>query len=503
MRKNAVSKGLLITGVGIALLAMSGAIEIKVQFQPKNAIAGIFSKAEETPPASTTREPFWEDHSGSQATHGSVATGFADLAEHVMPAVVNIKTSKTVTRSQMPNPFEDFFGPGFPNPHGWNQGERKQIVRSLGTGFVISSDGYIVTNNHVVEDVDSIVVAFRDGSELDAEIVGRDPKTDIGLIRVKPKAPLQAIPLGNSEAMRPGDWVIAIGNPFGLGHTVTAGIISAKGRIIGEGPYDNFIQTDAAINPGNSGGPLINLDGEVIGINTAINPRANTIGFAVPINMAKEVLPQLREQGHVTRGWLGVIIQPITPDLAKSFGLETTRGALINGVAPDGPAAEAGFKVGDIILEFDGKKIEHMEDLPRIVANTPVGQKLKVLVLRDGKEKTLQVTIGKLQEQEVAQEQAPSGAENLEEFGISAQKLTPEIAEQLGIPEKEGVLITDIAGGSTAEEAGLMRGDVVLEANRVAVHNPNELREQIRASKNGALLYVRRGDVTLFLALKP
>jgi serine protease Do len=287
--------------------------------------------------------------------------------------VVNIRTSKTVSRSEapmFPGPFGPFFGgPGMEDFFGGPRGEFK--VPSLGSGFVISADGYIVTNNHVVEDVDEIEVGFADGSEYEAEVVGRDPATDIALIRVKAENGLPSLPLGDSRELRPGDWVIAIGNPFGLEHTVTAGIVSAlHRRNLGAGRYDDFIQTDAAINPGNSGGPLINAAGEVVGINTAIRQGANTIGFAVPINMAKDVLPSLRASGFVTRGWLGVVIQRITPELQEAMELESDAGALVSRVDPKGPAKKAGIERGDVIIRFNDSPIEEMDELPRIVAAT-------------------------------------------------------------------------------------------------------------------------------------
>jgi len=508
MMRTELGKGLLFAAVPLALLVTSGVLELSVELKPNLAGAGLFS-GEETKNETGAEKSFWQEGRALPAPAQPPAgapLSFAALAEAVSPAVVNIKTSKTITRGggapEEFNPFEEFFPPGFEFFHKGMPQPRKQVIPSLGSGFVISTDGYIVTNNHVVEDVDSIIVAFQNGEELDAKVVGRDPKTDIALIRVESNGELTALPLGDSNAMRSGDWVIAIGNPFGLGHTVTAGIISAKGRIIGQGPYDNFIQTDTAINPGNSGGPLINLAGEVIGINTAINPRANTIGFAVPINMAKDVLPQLRTTGHVTRGWLGVIIQPVTPELAESFGLEEAQGALINGVAPGGPAEGAGFEVGDIILRFDGTDIARMEDLPRVVAGTPIGKKVDVLVLRNGKQKTLRVSIGELEEDALA-EASPSDMQELEDLGIRAQTLTPEIAEQLGVEEEHGVVVTDVGPASPADQAGLRRGDVILEANRQPVHSVGDLREQLAESEKGALLFVRRGEMTLFVSLKP
>ena len=347
---NRLGNWLLFISATMVLLVASGVINVDVILRDnsaravglQDAIDALRGTQEEEAEVAAAAEPFWTDRkSAPPATGFGVPMNFADLAERASPAVVNIQTSKTVTQQapRVPRQFEEFFG----GPLGELFERRQRTVPSLGTGFVISEDGYIVTNNHVVADVDTIKVAFNDGLELEAVIVGRDPKTDIALIRVETTEKLVALPLGDSAKVRPGDWVVAIGNPFGLEHTVTAGIVSAKGRNIGQGPYDDFIQTDAAINPGNSGGPLLNLQGEVIGINTAINPRANTIGFAVPINMAKAILPQLRTDGHVTRGWLGVVIQDVTPEIAEAFDLEDHKGALVSKVIPDGPADAAGM----------------------------------------------------------------------------------------------------------------------------------------------------------------
>jgi len=348
--------------------------------------------------------------------------------------------------------------------------------------------------------VDKIVVAFNSGEELEATVVGRDPKTDIALIKVEAAAPLEALILGDSDVVRPGEWVVAIGNAFGLEHTVTAGIVSAKHRSFRQGSYEDFIQTDAAINPGNSGGPLLNLRGEVIGINTAINPRANTIGFAVPINMAKQVLPMLRADGHVTRGWLGVVIQGITPELASEFGLADETGALVSRVLPDGPAESAGLKAGDVILEFDGQGIDEWGDLPRVVAGTSVSKKVEVVVVRGGKRKTLKVKVGTLEEPELANAPGESGGARV--FGLSAQDLTPEIAQQLGVAESSGVVITDVRPGSPAAKADLRRGDVIVEVDREKVQDLRDLRSKLESADERVLMLITRGDATLFIPMK-
>jgi len=503
MKTARIGSILLYTATAVILLTGFGVLDVHVTWRDNvaQAIDLFGSKKAEEPAAAT--EPFWRENGGQAEAMvpSGVPSSFADLAEKSSPGVVNIQTSKTVRGQAFPR-MEDFF---FGIPHGGFGQEYEHKIPSLGSGFVISSDGFIVTNNHVVEDVDSIKVAFEDGSELDAEVVGRDPKTDIALIRVKPAKDLFALPLGDSAVVRPGEWVVAIGNPFGLEHTVTAGIVSAKHRIIGQGSYDDYIQTDAAINPGNSGGPLLNLKGEVIGINTAINPRANTIGFAVPINMAKQVLPQLRAKGSVTRGWLGVVIQHITPELTEAMNLADEKGALVSKVAPDGPAEKAGIEHGDVIVEFDGKPVDDWNELPRIVAATPVGSKVDVVVLRDGKRKTFEVVVGTLEEESVAA--AAGGEEGGPEngaaaFGLRVQDLTPEIADQLGVDADKGVLITAVEPGSPADEAGLRRGDLILEVDRNEVNDSGALRKRLEDAKNRALLLVRRGDATIFVPLK-
>lgn len=445
-----------------------------------------------------TNEAFWETENEIAApTPSPTLTGFADLAEQVSPGVVSIRTTQMISGgAQFPHRFEEFF------PFPFRGGDGRPRKRdAAGSGFVISSDGYIVTNNHVIEGMDEITVAFKDGTELKASVVGRDPKTDIALIKVDPDEELAALALGDSDIIRPGDWVVAIGNPFGLEHTVTAGIVSAVHRrdVIG-GSYDDFIQTDAAINPGNSGGPLINLSGEVIGINTAINPRANTIGFTVPINMAKNILPQLRGQGKVTRGWLGVVIQGITPELAESFDLNNEFGALVSKVLPDSPAQEAGIERGDVIVEFNNKQIKEWRELPRLVGETPVETPVDVVVIRNSDRKTVQVKIGTLEEPELAQ--TGKTGSSLAEFGLRAQNLTPQLAEQLGLEDDNGVVITEVQPGSPAEESGLQRGDVIVEVDRKEVASMGELQSRLGGAEKTVLVLIRRGDSTLYVPLK-
>jgi serine protease Do len=431
---------------------------------------------------------------------------FVTLAKKLSPVVVNISTTQVSGGGQgMPSPFgeddpfSEFWKKFFGNP--LPRGPQRQ--KSLGSGFIIDRDGFILTNNHVVENAERIVVKLSDGREFDAKVVGRDSKTDIAVIKINDKGNLPVASLGDSDKVEVGEWTMAIGNPFGLDNTVTAGIVSAKDRHIGAGPYDNFIQTDASINPGNSGGPLINLRGEVVGINTAIFSRTGGnigIGFAIPINLAKELVPQLKSKGKVTRGWLGVVIQKVTPDLAESLGLDQARGALVANVAKDGPAERAGVKVGDVIVEFDGKEVRDSNELPILVARTPVDRKARLKVLRDKKEVTLTVTIGELKDEEVVASATEKG-----DLGLTVQRLTPQIAESLGLERVEGLVITAVEPGSAGEEAGLRRGDVILEMDRKAVRNLAEYRKALEGVKKGKgiLFLVRRGESTLFLALKP
>jgi len=440
------------------------------------------------------------------------APNFADLAERLNPSVVNISTTQVVRgqqRRQVPrfpfpspfgerDPFEEFFERFF----GGEGPQRELRRRSLGSGFIINREGYIVTNNHVVENASDIKISLSDKEEFDAKVIGRDPKTDVALIKIEAKKDLPATPLGDSGKLRVGEWVVAIGNPFGLGHTVTSGIVSAKGRIIGAGPYDDFIQTDASINPGNSGGPLFNLNGEVVGINTAIVASGQGIGFAIPINVAKDLLLQLREKGRVTRGWLGVQVQQVTPELAKSFGLDRERGALVADVVPDTPAERAGIERGDVIVEFNGRKIEHMNDLPRVVASTQPGADVEVKVLRKGQEKMVRVKVSEMSEERVAR----GGGGTIEEgLGMTVQELTPEIARSLGLSETRGVVVSNVEDESPAGEAGIQRGDVIVEVNQKKVSNLREYRAALgrTGGTESWLFLVRRGNNVLYVALKP
>ena len=438
----------------------------------------------------------------------SAPKSFADLVAKVQNTVVNISTTHVVrTRPFMPpfGPhFKDFFGDQFDDFFEKFFGEIPQgkiKTKSLGSGVIIDKKkGYILTNNHVVAKADEIKVRLTNDKIYDAKIVGRDPKTDIALIQIENAKDLpQEAKLGDSDAIRVGDWVIAIGNPFGLGHTVTAGIISAKGRIIGAGPYDDFLQTDAAINPGNSGGPLFNMKGEVIGINTAIVAHGQGIGFAIPSNMAKAIAEQLIKTGKVVRGWLGVMIQEITPELADSIGYKGNKGALIADVLDKGPAKKAGLKRGDVILKFDNKVIDNAHTLSRVVSSTPPGKKVKLVIWRDGKEKTVEVKIGTM---------PAEGSEELAstetDWGFKVQELTPDLAEEFGWSKKEkGLIVTEVEPGTPASVAGLKKGDLIKEVNRKSVRNLEQYRKAIRRGKKGKLLLlVKRKKYTFYMLLK-
>ncbi|BCB95713.1 peptidase [Dissulfurispira thermophila] len=430
---------------------------------------------------------------------------FADLAEKTKPAVVNISTEKTI---RIPgSPFRHFFGPDEPFGDFFRRffdediPDRELKQQSLGSGFIIDKDGYIITNNHVVEGADEIKVKLADGREFKAKVIGRDPKTDLALIKITTVFKnLPVLPLGDSDKVRVGDWVLAIGNPFGLEHTVTQGIISATGRVIGSGPYDNFLQTDAPINPGNSGGPLINLKGEVIGINTAIIASGQGIGFAIPSNMAKSVVSQLKEKGKVVRGWIGVSVQTVTPDIAQSFGLKESKGALVGDVVSGSPAEKAGIERGDVIIAFNGKDIKQMSDLPRLVAEVPVGKTVDIRVIRDGKEIDLKITVAELTEEKLMA-QMPVSDESL---GMRVDDITAKWARQFRIKDKSGVLVIDVLSGSLADMSGIRPGDVIKEINRKPVRNLNDYEVAMkRVTKGGSvLLLIKRGGQTFYASIK-
>jgi serine protease Do len=371
----------------------------------------------------------------------------------------------------------------------------------LGSGFIIDKSGYIVTNNHVVENATAIKVSLSDMEEFDAKVVGRDPQTEVALIKIEAQRDLPVAPLGDSDQLRVGEWVVAIGNPFGLGQTVTAGIASAKGRTIGAGAYDDFIQTDASINPGNSGGPLLNLHGEVIGINTAIVATGQGISFAIPINLAKEVLGQLRDKGHVTHGFVGIQVDQVAPELARSFGLERPRGAVVTHVDQGSPSAQAGVQAGDIIVEFDGQLIGDKHDLPRLVGNTPPGSVVGMRVIRQGREHMVHVNVGGMPEEP---RQVPGETAAGAVLGLTVQELRSGIAHGLDLPALQAVVVTDVEEGSPADEGGLSRGDLILEVNRQQVTDLHTFRTALDsiATMKSVLFLIRRGENTLFVALQ-
>lgn len=456
-------------------------------------------------------QSFWKEKGEKTEPAQFEPNSFVRLAKELNPVVVNISTTQVVKQKPMvpfpefKNPFEDFFGDEFRN---FGEAPEREFKRqSLGSGFIINKEGYILTNNHVVENAEEIIVTLSDKKEKEykAKVVGKDVRLDVALIKIDANGDLPVAALGDSDKLDIGEWVMAIGNPFGLGHTVTAGIVSAKGRVIGAGPYDNFIQTDAAINPGNSGGPLFNLKGEVVGINTAIIAGGQGVGFATPINMAKDVLLQLKEKGKVTRGWIGVSIQEVTPDLAKSFGLKDKQGALVSSVNKDEPADKAGIKPGDIIVEFDGKEINEVSDLPRTVASITPGKTAKIKVIRDGKEKILTITISKMKEEE--ESAAVEGKEETapeKKLGFSVQSITPEIAKRMDLKDAEGVIVSQVKPDSPAGLAGIKSGDIIKEVNRREIKNIKEYKEAMKAiSKDDTVLFrIVRGGNTFYVAIK-
>jgi serine protease Do len=444
----------------------------------------------------------WAKPWGQTATPES----FSTLAETVSPAVVNISTVKTVKGGgpvfrhfyQSPwgneDPFKDFFEKFF-----GDEQQREYKQRSLGSGFIIDKEGYIVTNNHVIADADEIKVKLNSGKEYDAKIIGRDPGTDIALIKIKADSHYSVVNLGDSDALKVGEWVVAIGSPFGLEHTVTAGIVSAKGRVIGSGPYDDFIQTDASINPGNSGGPLINMKGNVVGINTAIIAGGQGIGFAVPVNIAKGVIKQLKEEGEVTRGWLGVGIQDINDEMAEYYGVKGKKGVLVSEVFPGDPADKAGIRTKDIILEINGQKIETSRELTRIIADFHVGEAVKITVLRDGKEKTFTVKIAKREETERVSRSIPNKEQDA--FGIGVSNLTPEIARRLNLQETEGVVVTGVQPKSQGEDKGVKTRDIIKEINHQSINTVDDYENAIRKVKKGDTfsMLIKRADSGFFV----
>ena len=452
---------------------------------------------------SGAKAPIWTERASAQ-TAQIQAPDWVRLSKEAKPAVVNIST-KLKAESPVPpqfrgrpdeNQFDEFFKRFF------DEGPRRP-VRAGGSGVIVNANGYIVTNNHVVENAADIQVKLDDGRELPATVVGRDAKTDLALLKIDATG-LPVIPLGDSTALQVGEPVMAIGNPFGLEQTVTTGIVSATGRVIGSGPYDNFIQTDASINPGNSGGPLINARGEVIGINTAIFSRTGGsvgIGFAVPSSLAKTVITQLADHGTVERGWLGVSIQPLTKELASSFKRGDTSGALVSEVIQGSPADKAGVKSGDVIVEFNGKKVTKATDLPGLVADVPVGRDVPVVVMRDGAEQRLNAHIAKLSDE--SQPKVAAESDGKGKLGLSVQPVTPPIARELGLKVKEGVLVRDVVEGGRAAEAGIRAGDVIVEVDRLPVRTIEDFKARLekQAKDTPVVMLVNRDGQTMYVAI--
>ena len=452
--------------------------------------------------------------------------GISDVAERVIDAVVNISTSQKVEARNTPMPqlpndpqldelFRDFFNRrGQNDPQNRERGPRR--VNSLGSGFVIDAAGIVVTNNHVIAEADEITVILNDGTRLKAELIGKDQKTDLALLRVKPDKPLKAVKFGDSEKLRLGEWVIAIGNPFSLGGTVTAGIVSARNRDINSGPYDNYIQTDASINRGNSGGPLFNLEGEVVGVNTAIiSPSGGSIGigFAVPSKTALPVIDQLKQFGETRRGWLGVRIQQVTDEIAESLKISPPRGALVAGIDDKGPAKPAGIEPGDVIIKFDGKDIKEMRDLPRVVADTPIGKQTPVIIIRKGKEETKTVTLGRLEDGEKVAAADPKGDAAPDKgvvkktLGIELANMSDDLRKRYKIKDSvKGVVITGIDANSPAADKRLSAGDVIVEIAQEAVANADDLQSKIDklkkdGRKSALMLVAGAGGELRFVAL--
>ncbi len=442
-----------------------------------------------------------------QAFARSAPESFADLAEQVLPAVVNVSSTQKVPQDQQMQDLDEMFrdfldrrdGEPEPGPRGGT---------SLGSGFIIDPAGYIVTNNHVIENADEIMVLTHDNEELKATIVGRDEKTDLALLKVDAGKPLPFVKWGDSDALRVGDWVMAIGNPFGLGGTVTAGILSARQRDINSGPYDDYMQTDASINRGNSGGPMFNMDGEVVGINTAIfSPSGGSvgIGFAIPSNLAKPIFDQIRQFGKPKRGWLGVRIQTVSPELAEGLRLKDSKGALVASVTKDGPADKAGIKQGDVVLKFDGKEITQMRGLPRVVAETPTGKQADVVIWRKGEQVTLKVMVGELTEEaeQKTLESAlppPGKATTVELLGVKLSAITDELRQKFEIPDDAtGVVVTEVDAGGSGAETDLRAGDVIVEVDQKPVNSPDDVAQRVKAAQDNGyrvvtLLVNRGGD---------
>ncbi|MCD5390289.1 DegQ family serine endoprotease [candidate division NPL-UPA2 bacterium] len=502
----------LLVGLGIGLSlnfsANSGVRnEEIIQAAPLGAVPLGSERAEAVSPPATSPRSLEE-----------IENPFIKVFESVKPAVVQVKTERVVTiRHRDPfrdferffeGPFEDFF-PEFFGRRRRRERQREEPRQErregpLGSGFIIDEEGYILTSYHVIEGVEEIKVKLPgEGKEFKAEVIGIDPKTDVALIKIEAGRPLPVVKLGDSDKLRVGEWAIAIGSPFRLEHSMTVGVISGKGRAgFGITHYEDFIQTDASINFGNSGGPLVNIRGEAIGVNTfIISPyMAQGLGFAVPINMVKDILPQLRERGRVVRGWLGVSIQPVTKDLAEVLELPDTKGALVSDLIKGGPAEKAGIVEGDVIREFDGKPIDSVRELQREVARTEVGKKVKVKIIREGKEKTLNVTIGEMPTEEELQDRIDERLRG--QLGLSVKNITEEVARRYDLTDREGVLVTEVKPGSPAHR-NVRPGDIIKEVNRERIKNTDDFNKAMAEVKAGqkVLLHIRRGRFALYVVL--
>jgi serine protease Do len=463
------------------------------------AVAAVIAIISERGFGASATAPLWTDRPIIARPVARERLPWVELAGRLKPAVVNVNTKRTeqgLPKLQGDGSLDQFFGQSFRDlpPH---------TVRSLGSGFLINPDGYVVTNNHVVDGATEIRVKLSDGREFSAEVIGRDARTDVALLKIAATG-LPVIPLGDSSEMQVGEPVMAIGNPFGLEQTVTTGIVSAMGRVIGAGPYDEFIQTDASINPGNSGGPLINDRGQAIGINAAIftsDGGSTGIGFAIPISLTKPVITDLVATGHVVRGWLGVAVQPLTPDIARSLDVPDTEGALVASVVKDSPARKAGLRPGDIIVEYDGRPVGRPEGLPRAVAKTAIGREVSITVVRDGRRLALTAKIEQLAEQ--PRPTTASVAPEKAALGVEVQSLTPQIARQLGISERAGVLVRGVEDPSPAAEVGIQVGDVIVEVDRHSVKTVDDLTRGLRQHRSSSpvLLLINRNGDSLFVAL--
>ncbi len=498
MKKKIVSFGLiLMVAVCSALVGMFVASSLRFTSDSKAA------------------ETFWEK-GDPLATDKVVMPSLKGLADEMRPVVVNIRTTKVVNRKDL---YRKFFNPG-PGQEGGpyddffdfferfqnNQPEKELKQRSLGSGFIVSQDGYILTNNHVISGADEILVSLSDDEEFEAEVIGRDENTDIALIKIDAgKKTLPYARLGDSDALEIGDWVIAIGNPFGFGHTLTQGIVSAKARVIGAGPYDNFIQTDAAINPGNSGGPLINMKGQVVGINTAIISSGQGLGFAIPINMVTEVLAELKATGEVARGWLGVAVQAVTPEIARAVGLSRVRGAMVSDVYPGNPAAAAGIRSGDIIMEVNGKNIGDPHDLTRAIGSLKPGSKVAVRIWRDERNLDLEIELDRRSDEKIARQDKDAGpqGEVKDRLGLTVGDVTPELASRYDLPDEDGVVVLKIDPEGSAVSGGIKQGDVIREVNRNRIKGVTEYLAELDGLEHGktVLLLIFRDGRPLYLAM--